>query len=106
MSIWDAIDSYRNDINKYNSIKVNLNNIVNELSSSKNSLEEFSSTLNESYSLDGNDSILCTKIKNTREDINSTAIFIKNNVLPAVDRAINRCYNRIDELEDSLEDDE
>ena len=99
MTVEEAIDSYWDAISNYNGAKANLNSIVSELKLSKGSLDDFSGTLNEVYSLDGNDSLLCTKIKNTREDITTTASFISNNVIPAVDRATIHCHNKIAELE-------
>ncbi len=94
----EAINSYRNAISRYNAMKANLSSVVSELSLSKGSLEDFSSTLNEVYSIDGNDSLLCTNIKNVREDITTTANFIKNTVIPAIDRAIIKCHNKIAEI--------
>ena len=94
----EAINSYRNAISRYNAMKANLNSMVSELNLSKGSIENFSSTLNEVYSLDDNDSILCTKVKNIREDISTTSSFIKNNVIPAIDRAIIKCHNKIAEI--------
>lgn len=94
----EAINSYRIAISRYNAVKANLSSIVSELTLSRGSLDDFSGTLNEAYSLDDNDSLLCTKIKNTREDITTTANFIKNTVIPAVDRAIIKCHNKIAEI--------
>ncbi len=94
----EAINSYRNAISRYNAVKANLSSIVSELTLSKGSLDDFSGTLNECYSLDDNDSTLCTNVKNVREDITTTANFIKNTVIPAVDRAIIKCHNKIAEI--------
>ena len=94
----EAINSYRNSIARYNTLKANLADIAAELSLSKGSLDDFSGTLNEVYSIDDNDSTLCTKVKNVQEDITTTSNFIKNTVIPAVDRAIIKCHNKIAEI--------
>lgn len=94
----EAINSYRIVISRYNAMKANLSSIVSELNLSKGSLEDFSGTLNDIYSLDDNDSTLCTSVKNIRENITTTANFINNTVIPAVDRAIIKCHNKIAEI--------
>jgi SMC interacting uncharacterized protein involved in chromosome segregation len=94
-----SISSCYETINRYNSLKSNLNNVVSSLNSSVNKLSPVANKISSVYSFDTENTPIVDKCSSLSDDISKTSSYISNSIIPAIDSAINDLRNEISYLE-------
>ena len=91
-----SIAECRNDINRYNTLKVRVNTVINYLSSASNNAESLSNTIKNNYTVNDASTPITNKVK---DKITEMYKYLQNTVLPAIDRSITDLNNTIARLE-------
>lgn len=89
------ITKYYEEINRYNSLKSKLSNIVSQLQKSSNNISKAPDELTKVYSYNSGGTFLSEKIKILCNDMTETSNHINNVILPAIDSAIYKLKRKI-----------
>ena len=94
-----SIAECRNDINRYNTLKVRANTVINYLSSASNNAESLSNTIKNNYTVNDASTPIVTRTNKVKDKITEMYKYLQNTVLPAIDRSITDLNNTIARLE-------
>ena len=94
-----SIAECRNDINRYNTLKVRVNTVINYLSSASNNAESLSNTIKNNYTVNDASTPIVTRTNKVKDKITEMYKYLQNTVLPAIDRSITDLNNTIARLE-------
>lgn len=88
-----------NQIRKYEKLKQNIQKIIVSLNNFDDTSEKINHEIKESYLIDGNTTPVYSRSVSLKDQVNKTSNYLNNNVIPAIDRAINELYRLIARLE-------
>lgn len=91
------VTKYYEEINRYNSLKSKLSNIVSELRKASANILNAPDELTKVYSYNSGGTLLSGKIKILSNDMTETSNHINNVVIPAIDSAIYKLKRKIAE---------
>ncbi len=94
-----SIAECRNDINRYNTLKVRVNTVINYLSSASNNAESLSYTIKNNYTVNDASTPIVTRTNKVKDKITEMYKYLKGTVLPAIDNSITDLNNTIARLE-------
>lgn len=94
-----SIESYKYDIRRYNSIKSNLQTIINYLNSYNVDCDDLSKQIKNVYSINSDDSNLYDNVISIKEDVYKTSNYLKNTVIPSINNEIYSLNKKIAKLQ-------
>jgi ribosomal 50S subunit-associated protein YjgA (DUF615 family) len=99
-------ESLREDIRKYEALKRQMNTLADRLYTANNDAVQISKTLDRNYTLNNNSVAAVGSISRLSEDILEERDIILDEVIPAIDDAIEDCEDEIRRIEEEEEEDD
>lgn len=94
-----SIEEYREDINKYYTLKEKITRIINELDSAAQSTESLNNEVASNFKVNNDAAKLSSRIGILDNGLTDTVSFLRNTILPSIDDAITGARNEISRLE-------
>lgn len=94
-----SIEEYREDINKYYTLKEKITRIINELDSAAQSAESLNNEVASNFKVNNDAAKLSGRIGILDNGLTDTVSFLRNTILPSIDDAITGARNEISRLE-------
>ena len=94
-----TIAGCREDIRRYQNLKQNLNNIISYLNSSGSNLDKTEMNIKNNYQIDSENSYILTRVTDVNNEIYKISNYLKNSVIPEIDRTISNLNNNISRME-------
>ena len=91
----DDIDQLKINLIKYYALKENVSNLSRVLSSAATAYEDMETAVSDSFVVDNDKPNVCNKINENREKIEETSKYLKNTILPEIDRKVFLIKNKI-----------
>lgn len=94
-----SIESCRYDIRRYNTIKANVQNIINYLNNYNNQCEDLAREIKKVYSVDNEDTNLYNSVNAIKNDVQKTSNYLKNTIIPSINNAVKELNRQISSLQ-------
>ncbi len=104
-----SISYYQYNINRYRTLKTNINSVISYLSMAKNNAESVGNDIKNKYEINDSNTPIFNRAIQLKDNISSTCNYLSNKVIPAIDSAIyslNREIARIEAEEREKEQEE
>ncbi|NLC48223.1 MAG: hypothetical protein GX758_02565 [Tenericutes bacterium] len=99
-----SIAACYNQIRKYEKLKQNIQKIIASLNDFDNSNDKTIHELKEIYLVNGDNTPVYDRCISLKGQANKTSNYLNNNIIPAIDSAINELYRTIARLEAEAEE--
>ena len=95
-----SIGEYRNDIRKYRAIKEKIERIIGELDTASEGAGKLGNEIASSFKINNTPAKITDRIDILNRSITETRNYLKDTILPSIERAIDNAYDEIDRLEE------
>ena len=95
-----SIEQCQYDIQRCQILKAEINGIISKLNSAANHTSSLDYEIKNSYQVDGGNAIITNQTASLKNDLEDTANYLKNTILPSIDSSISDANREIEYLEE------